>query len=764
MADDTTPDTAAAGGLDQATLQQLIAQTLRPPPVAQSNAPTASSHEGRGFLSLLGEALGGGQQYGSTAEREQGGLSAAQAMGLRMMAASDYSYQPHTLGSIIAQGQMGARQSLGETQSVSAARAAAAYDQQRQGQQDQLARIKDAIPLLTLQQKMQQMQGLPPTLAGGGTNTNIGTAGGGSVEVPPEYMPFYQEASARTGIPVEILIAQHRQESGFNPGATGAAGEIGIGQISPKTAADPGYGMTGIKNPAQLRDPRTNINFAADYFAAKAKANGADFSTPQGIAKALKLYNGGGDPDYVNHVLRYVPGAKTTAAAPPGAPTPGTATARPTLPAPEAPIAPSAGAQVAGPGAPTTGGPAPTMPGTAADVADIRAGMVGAGADPTTLAPGPGSAPAPGGVVVAAGPGGPTAPAPDSYEAYQQAHPIAPPSTDQQRLFNAQPDADQLRQIAEQKKNAELLYQQARRGADPAAAGKAREDYNAILDKENTLRENARKLAVEQQARWIEQQDKQRFDAWTKERDDARKQADTETTQKNALALEEARAEQARKTAAAATEGTRVSKQRDEFDTARDQIRNNIDNFQMLKAFSDAAGKSTPLENFDYGGHTGRDILVSAGLGTQAQKEKWGAQQAFEGLINKTIMGLRSGFSMGSLSDGDMRFLQHLGPSQLQDPTTRADVISYLEQSEFRKRDFMNKVEDFYDDGKSGVTWAQARRKAEASLPDYVVKMPADFAARPPAAQHEFLRQNNLRHGNLVRLPDGTLTRIEIGQ
>ncbi len=321
MADDTTDTTTppSAAGMDPALLQRLLGQLTAAPPPAPPQ-PSASSHEGRGFLSLLGEALGGGQQYGSTAEREQGGLAAAQALGARMMQASDWSYQPHTLGSIIGQGYGAARESLGQTQAVSAARAAAAYDQQRQGQQDQLARLKEAIPLLTLQQQQAAGANAARIALGGsgGGGGSIGTAGGGgSVEVPAEYLPFYQEASARTGIPVEILIAQHKQESGFNPGATGAAGEIGIGQISPKTAADPGYGLTGIKNPAQLRDPRTNINFAADYFAAKAKANGADFSTPEGIAKALKLYNGGGDPNYVQNVLRYVPGAKTTASAPP---------------------------------------------------------------------------------------------------------------------------------------------------------------------------------------------------------------------------------------------------------------------------------------------------------------------------------------------------------------------------------------------------------------------------------------------------------------
>ena len=154
--------------------------------------------------------------------------------------------------------------------------------------------------------------------AGGGTAAPaVPPYGGGpgNVTVPPEYMPYFQEASRRTGIPVDLLVAQARQESGFNPGATGGAGEVGIMQIHPRTAADPGFGMTGV-NPAVLRDPRTNINFGADYLAARGKAAGADFSTPGGQAIALRSYNAGGDPNYVSNVFRYMPG--TGGAAPGG--------------------------------------------------------------------------------------------------------------------------------------------------------------------------------------------------------------------------------------------------------------------------------------------------------------------------------------------------------------------------------------------------------------------------------------------------------------
>lgn len=135
----------------------------------------------------------------------------------------------------------------------------------------------------------------------------------GSAKVPTEYLPFYQEASKRTGIPVDVLIAQAKQESNFNPDAVGGAGEIGLHQIKPSTASNPGFGIQSV-DPADLKDPRTNINFAADYLKARAGPR-VDFSNPATVDAALKNFNGGGDPNYVANVRRYM-GGDTSAAAP----------------------------------------------------------------------------------------------------------------------------------------------------------------------------------------------------------------------------------------------------------------------------------------------------------------------------------------------------------------------------------------------------------------------------------------------------------------
>lgn len=122
--------------------------------------------------------------------------------------------------------------------------------------------------------------------------------------VPAEYLPLYAAASKRTGIPIDVLIAQAKQESGFNPDAVGSAGEIGLHQVKPSTAADPGFGLKGI-DPKTLADPATNINFAADYLKARGGA-GLDFNDPASVDRALAAYNSGGDKNYVANVRRHM--------------------------------------------------------------------------------------------------------------------------------------------------------------------------------------------------------------------------------------------------------------------------------------------------------------------------------------------------------------------------------------------------------------------------------------------------------------------------
>ena len=152
-----------------------------------------------------------------------------------------------------------------------------------------------------------------------------------------DLMRHFEEASKETDIPVSILVAMGKQESGLRPDITGPTGGRGILQIQPSTAAKPGFGVEGV-NPDTLFDAGNNIRFGARYLAALARdnersdpsrldrlfsdANGTGFSAryrdalsknngktdwnnPEHVAAALMRYNGGGDPNYVANVGRH---------------------------------------------------------------------------------------------------------------------------------------------------------------------------------------------------------------------------------------------------------------------------------------------------------------------------------------------------------------------------------------------------------------------------------------------------------------------------
>jgi hypothetical protein len=72
-------------------------------------------------------------------------------------------------------------------------------------------------------------------------------------------------------------------ESSGNPNAVSPKGAIGLTQVMPETAANPGYGV----KPMQDNSPEEQKRFGRDYLAAMLKANGGD------IHKALSAYNAG---------------------------------------------------------------------------------------------------------------------------------------------------------------------------------------------------------------------------------------------------------------------------------------------------------------------------------------------------------------------------------------------------------------------------------------------------------------------------------------
>ncbi|GAC1677086.1 MAG: hypothetical protein NVS9B2_27900 [Steroidobacteraceae bacterium] len=92
--------------------------------------------------------------------------------------------------------------------------------------------------------------------------------GGGWVP-PPAAAPYLKaiiDAEDRRGIPRNLLARQLYQESRFRPDARNAgSGALGIAQVLPSTARDPGFGVAPLADPL---DPYASIDFAAAYLAA----------------------------------------------------------------------------------------------------------------------------------------------------------------------------------------------------------------------------------------------------------------------------------------------------------------------------------------------------------------------------------------------------------------------------------------------------------------------------------------------------------------
>ena len=91
-----------------------------------------------------------------------------------------------------------------------------------------------------------------------------------------------REARAR-GLPPAVADAVAFVESGFNPGAVGSVGELGLMQVRPATAA-----LLGHTGPAAaLLDPATNVRFGVAYLARAWSLAGGD------LCRALMKYRAG---------------------------------------------------------------------------------------------------------------------------------------------------------------------------------------------------------------------------------------------------------------------------------------------------------------------------------------------------------------------------------------------------------------------------------------------------------------------------------------
>ena len=78
-----------------------------------------------------------------------------------------------------------------------------------------------------------------------------------------KYSPIVAREAKAQGVPVALALAIVEIESSFRPKARGAAGEVGLMQVRPRTAR--GMGYTGTTK--ALYDPATNVRWGMRYLA-----------------------------------------------------------------------------------------------------------------------------------------------------------------------------------------------------------------------------------------------------------------------------------------------------------------------------------------------------------------------------------------------------------------------------------------------------------------------------------------------------------------
>lgn len=99
-----------------------------------------------------------------------------------------------------------------------------------------------------------------------------------------DYTDLAVSYARRYGLNPEIFVRQMIQESGMNPDAVSPKGALGIAQIMPATARNPGYGVRPIEDPT---DPEEGLRFGAEYMRAMLDEFGGDYKL------ALAAYNAG---------------------------------------------------------------------------------------------------------------------------------------------------------------------------------------------------------------------------------------------------------------------------------------------------------------------------------------------------------------------------------------------------------------------------------------------------------------------------------------
>jgi len=102
-------------------------------------------------------------------------------------------------------------------------------------------------------------------------------------EAKKTYQALITREAEKNGLPSDIADAVAAVESGYDPGAVGAVGEIGLMQVRPETAA-----MLGFKGDlTELARPDVNIHYGVTYLSEAWRLTGGD------LCRTLMKYRAG---------------------------------------------------------------------------------------------------------------------------------------------------------------------------------------------------------------------------------------------------------------------------------------------------------------------------------------------------------------------------------------------------------------------------------------------------------------------------------------
>ena len=733
--------------------QQLMAQ---PAPALPTGTPDNGASPS--WTGLLGRALSGGQAPGYQlrgGEADTSGNRALLNFGINtLLASGPHAVRPDLLSSV-ATGLQGAQESTSLDQSRAGALAAAQFQAQREGRQDQLARIKEAIPLLKLQQDQEAVARMRAA-SGGPTNTSIGAAGDGT----------YVGA-----------IGGH-EGTGQNPGSSA----VGTGQFIRDTwldfaRANPQY-FQGMSE-KQILDSRTVPEFSkkvgpvAIEWLAKQNADALTNAgvPPAGPVLGIAHYVGAGAaaniakaPDSTP-VARFVgqaaldanPELRTmtvgqmkaryantpnpsfmSAPAPGQASVPTPASLTPSAPGAKTQIPPPTGprvdalpgpgtVQVAGPGAPT-GTTAPTqMPMTGANVATIEEGMAGAKPGQGTMVAGP-----PGTVP-------PAMPPPPEFKM----RPLTP--TEQaQTSYALDPQVERTLKVEEAGAltPADMIKAQAaRRAAITAQQGKA----------------DAARLAIESKARedWQKQ---------TSPATDAHLAAAGMMREPGVQYLVDNAGNVSTKEIPVDPRARQASmdenkRYQENYAGPYDKIRpvhQLLDQMEALdkKIKSDSfGGRGTVGSNF---AQSVQKTLSGLGIASDGITDATANQEAYNTLHNQLVLKLKglSGTSLGNMSNTDLSFLDNSGPGMNMTPEGRARTTAALRQILNYQGKLYDVATDVVHDPAGGYTLKDLNKKI-AEVPPAIPTFPGRNATAADAKA--WMEHNKPRRGTAYYNSKGDL-------